>query len=500
MTSSVPYAAGQVNTRESVGSWLPLALVAGFFLVVKAVMSATMPPIGDEAYYWLWGQHLAPSYFDHPPLHAWLLRLVDMLFGWNLISLRLLTWVSLLATLAVFWNWARRLAPKAPVEYFWRTAGIYLASPLFLGMSTVAFNDHLMMALVVGSAHFMLQFAERWENGSRQYRLLYVSAALLGFAVLSKYNAVFLGIGYVAFILLRPGLRPLLANAHAWLAGLLSIAIQAPVFYWNLTEGFASYNFHLSERWEGVLQFDWLGPLVYVLIALVVVSPFAAIGVARYLLNRPEGDFALRARQLAVPVLAISSLTMFALSSVAQVLFYWNIVAFILVLPLATEAFGRRWIFWLHILYGSGMALLLGFNQLVAPVGNLFGAYDWTVSSTYGWNQVGAEVRKARAAHADAFVATTHYTTAAQLGFAIEDPDVVAVSPRHDQFDYWFDPEAHRGEDAIIVADPYYPIDYVAAQFHSVTVVKQMNIQSYGRVIYSPTIYLAEGFNPASAE
>jgi hypothetical protein len=31
-------------------------------------MSFTMNPIGDEAYYWLWGQHMALSYFDHPPL------------------------------------------------------------------------------------------------------------------------------------------------------------------------------------------------------------------------------------------------------------------------------------------------------------------------------------------------------------------------------------------------------------------------------------------------
>ena len=28
----------------------------------------------DEAYYWMWGQHPALSYYDHPPLNAWLLE------------------------------------------------------------------------------------------------------------------------------------------------------------------------------------------------------------------------------------------------------------------------------------------------------------------------------------------------------------------------------------------------------------------------------------------
>jgi hypothetical protein len=342
----------------------------------------------------------------------------------------------------------------------------------------------------------MLSFAERWEAGHKGYGLLYLSAALLGLAVFTKYNAVFLGLGYVAFFLFRPALRPLFRNPHAYLAGLLGVAIQLPVFYWNLMEGMASYRFHFTERWSGPLRLSWEAPILFVLVALIVISPFAAIGVARYLARRPEGEFAARARQLAAAVFAISSLAMLVLASFAEVLFYWNIVAFLLVLPLAVKVIGTRWIFWLHMLYGGGMALLLVFNQVVAPVGNVLGAYDWTISSTYGWDEIGKEVEALRRDHPDTFVATSFYTTAAQLGFAIKDAEVVALSPRHDQFDFWFDAEAHRGSDAIIVADPYFPIDHAVGLFESVVPFKEMHVSSYGRVIYSPTIYLAKGFIP----
>ena len=42
--------------------------------------------------------------------------------------------------------------------------------------------------------------------------------------------------------------RGLLLTPHLWLAALLSVAIQAPVIYWNLTEGLASFRFHFHDR------------------------------------------------------------------------------------------------------------------------------------------------------------------------------------------------------------------------------------------------------------
>src|SRR5690606_21213965 len=101
-----------------------------FALACKVWLGAMAPPIGDAAYYWMWGQKPAWSYFDHPPLHAWLLGLVSFL-GWNLFTLRLLTWLTLAGTLWIFWLWAKRLKPEDPAAWWWPSAAVYLASPLF---------------------------------------------------------------------------------------------------------------------------------------------------------------------------------------------------------------------------------------------------------------------------------------------------------------------------------------------------------------------------------
>ena len=53
-----------------------LQVLVGLFLVLKLVFLFGSGPTSDEAYYWLWGQHPALSYYDHPPFHAWML-------GWS---------------------------------------------------------------------------------------------------------------------------------------------------------------------------------------------------------------------------------------------------------------------------------------------------------------------------------------------------------------------------------------------------------------------------------
>ena len=198
-------------------------------LAIKLYLSISAPPIGDEAYYWMWGQKLGWSYFDHPPLHAWLLRLMGTIFGWNLFSLRILTWATLIGAAAIFWSWAKRLQPDDPGAWFWPSAAIFLASPLFLLMSSIAFHDHLLIFLCLLSAHLFLLFTEKWVATGRGFTWLYLAAVAIGLAVLTKYNGVLLGVAVAVFFAVRRESRPLYRSPHLYLAALLSVAIQAPV-------------------------------------------------------------------------------------------------------------------------------------------------------------------------------------------------------------------------------------------------------------------------------
>lgn len=469
-------------------------IAAILLLLAKAWVTFVHPPLGDEAYYWLWGQRPDWSYFDHPPLHAWLLGVVSAL-GWSLFSLRALAWATLLGTLWVFWLWAKRLSPENPGSWWWPTVALYLASPLYFAMTTIVFHDHLLIFLVVATAHCLLVFAEKFEAGHRDFRWLYAAGVVLGLSVLTKYNGALLGLGMALFFLVHKPVRAVLRTPHPYLAALVGMAMQAPVLWWNLNEGFASYTFHISERWGGEIPLDPNpnGLSRYVVQALLWVSPFvfpAIFGLIRKPLGAPFAD---RARVLALCIFGISTLTTTVLSLFVEVYFYWNIVAYPLLMPLLAGKMRRIWVWALHLLYGLTIAALLTVSTVI-PVSTLNGRSDWTLASTFGWPEVAARVEALKGEHQIGFVAATGYQIAAEVGYAMRDPDVVTISPRHDQYDYWFRPEAHVGEDALIVADTRFGVDYISQFFEELVLLEEVPYERFGYLIYTPSIYLGRGF------
>lgn len=50
-------------------------------VTLRCWVAAHMDFETDEAYYWLWSRALAASYYDHPPMIAYLIRLGTSLFG-----------------------------------------------------------------------------------------------------------------------------------------------------------------------------------------------------------------------------------------------------------------------------------------------------------------------------------------------------------------------------------------------------------------------------------
>jgi len=481
-----------VTARPVVVAQVAVAIL----IAIKIYLAIFMPPIGDEAYYWMWGQKLGWSYFDHPPLHPWLMRLMSIIFGWNLFSIRALTWFTLGGTLWIFWLWAKRLKPEDPSAWFWPTAAIYLATPLFFLMSGISFHDHLLIFLCALTTHLFLVFAEKFETGEPNLRWLYAGAVALGLAVLTKYNGVFIAVGLIVFFIAHRPLRRMWRSVHLYFAALISVLIQAPVVYWNATEGFASYKFHLSERWGGNLfEFHPLNVLEFLLIAIIVISPFilpAIIGMIRRPLGTPYAD---RARTLALSIFASSSLGMLFLSFFIEIFFYWNIVAMLPLIPLLAGWVRRRWALVLHLTYGTLLALGFAFDQTIVPVANMWGGYDWTASSTFGWPKVAERVKVLEQEYNTTFVVETRYTTAAQLGFALHDPEVTAISSRHDQYDFWFDPAVHEGQDALVVSDPQLGLGEVAPYFDSLTPLETVPYVALGRTVYAPTIYLGRRFH-----
>ncbi len=471
-----------------------LRLVQGVAMLLVALKLAHLALAGvfmDEAYYWMWGQHPALSYFDHPPLNAWLMGLSGALFGWNVFALRLPVALTFAADMWALWLLSRRIAGPEASGHFWLTLLLFLAMPVFWMVTGFGLPDHVLLTALLFALYFFHGFFAARAQGERgATRDLLLGALCLGLGGLAKYNAAFLGLGVGLFVLLHD--RALLRQGRLWLAALLALGLQLPVVVWNLTEGFASWQFILSGRHKG-LSASLDGVTGFIFAILIVISPF---------LFWPIGKFALARRTatgmgFARTTFWVSSVAIAALAFVTATLFHWNLAAYVAMLPFLAFYMRPRWLVAAQAAWGGAFAVAAFVNYAIVPLSNVDGWRDQATAWSYGWSEVADAAHAARAEHGAGFVAATDYTTAALLGFAMADRDVTSLAAGRDQFDFWFDPAAHAGEDAILYADRWKRLtDATRARFDSVEEITSVDVAPFGRPVNTQRLYLAKGFRP----
>ena len=477
--------------------WLALmGAVFGYLVVLRLWYDITVPPLGDEAYYWMWGQHLSWSYFDHPPLDGWLQGLIAAIFGWSNFSVRILTWLSLCGTLWILWLWSRLLGADDRTGWFWQTTVLYMVTPIIFLTTSFAYHDHLLVFFIVATTYTFHSFARDWEAGTRNWPKLFLAAALLGLAVLTKYNGIFLGLGLAVWILWRPKLRGLYLTPQLWLAALLAIAIQAPVLYWNMTEGWATLRFHFTQRanvgWTTPHPrqvIDFLGAMV------AAMSPVLFLALFRIPFTRRRSDDDGRALSQAGMVYLVSTLCWSAIALYVYVFIHWNIVAYAALAPIVYRLISNRFAMLLHLVFGLAIITVGTLSYTVAPM-MLFGFGDPGAAGSFGWPQLAERVVAEQKQHSGTFLAASLYTYAAQLGFQLHDINVAALNHVPSQNDFWWDATAHIGRDAIIISDEgsTSKIAEAAPHFASVEKLEDVPIAVDGKVIWTFEIWLGKDF------
>jgi len=114
----------------------------------------------------------------------------------------------------------------------------------------------------------------------------------------------------------------------------------------------------------------------------------------------------------------------------------------------------------------------------------------------YGWELLEPAIRPLQAQYRPDFIASDHAETANIVAFSLDDPDVTSLTSLTNQFDYWFAPEAHRGETALIVLEATEPTGFLEGQFGAFELVGEVPVIRFGHVVRSFRFFLGRGFNP----
>ena len=91
-------------------SWMITILILLYAVRLATIAWLELAP--DEAYYWYWAKHLDWSYYDHPPMVAYIIALFTGLGGNREFFVRIGGLLSSLLVIGLIYLSCRRLSPE----------------------------------------------------------------------------------------------------------------------------------------------------------------------------------------------------------------------------------------------------------------------------------------------------------------------------------------------------------------------------------------------------
>jgi hypothetical protein len=216
MISSLRRATGVVFVLTEIA-----AIVIAFFLGLT----------DQEAYYWSWSKFPDFSYFDHPPVQAWVTAFLTGVFGDHAWVVRCPAILGRFAAVYLIYL----IGKKIYDERVGLLAALFaMGSFLLILGSVVAIPDVIATPLCLLAIY------------CTECKKPRAAAAAVGLAVLSKWTSLFIT-PVLLYRFWKQGLswRRLLTEIIG-----IPVLIQAPVIWWNIQHDFITVKFHLIERQE----------------------------------------------------------------------------------------------------------------------------------------------------------------------------------------------------------------------------------------------------------
>lgn len=258
-------------SRTDWSRWVLLGTLALTLLRIVYASQVELAP--QEAYYWQYARHLALSYFDHPPMSAWMIALSTRLLGHTELGVRLPAILCSAATVLLLYRLGTRLFDSSTGAL----AALLASATVLFGLGAVIITPDVPLALLWTAA--LLVLIELLLDHGRLRSNVFtwcLLGTLVGLALLSKYTAALLLPQILLSALLLPRGRLALKTAAPYLGFGCALVVFSPVIIWNAQHHWDSFLFQSAGRAATVhgvkpflfgrylvLQAIGVGPLLY---------------------------------------------------------------------------------------------------------------------------------------------------------------------------------------------------------------------------------------------
>lgn len=366
--------------------------IVSFCFLLRLIYFGMGELIPDEAYYWMYAQHIDFSYYDHPPMVAWLIWLGTAVLGDNEAGVRVGAIICNLIAMGYLYALAKNLYDKSTAL---RTLLLFSVLPLGFASGLFMTPDAPLAAAWAATLYYM----ERALVADQRSAWLGMGIAF-GLGLLSKYTLALLAMAALVFVIIDPIARRWLVRPHPYLAALLALLIFSPVIIWNYQHDWVSFMFQ-SSRLVDEPNFSVHFLLAYIAILLTPVGFFAAV-LALLPNTRKSPDRQDQRKWLFILIFTVVPfLVFFVVSTFDRPKFHWNGPIWLVTLPAMAWMIGHadhvnRFAQWLQKGWQPTIiaclfiyAALLHYLVLGIP-----GASYPLFTEHYFWRQATAEVEK----------------------------------------------------------------------------------------------------------
>ncbi|MDR2427362.1 MAG: glycosyltransferase family 39 protein [Endomicrobium sp.] len=248
--------------------------ISGFVVLFKIFLSASIELHPDEAYYWLWSQHLALGYFDHSPMVAWFIKVTTLFFN-SEVAVRFSSIITTIILSFLIWNLAKKLFNETIAA---ASVIVLNTLPEMMTASIIITPDTPVFLFFSLSVYYLWRLIE-----SDQTKYWYITGLFFGLALLSKYTAVLFGLSLFVYIIADRKWY-WFKNKHFYFMFNVSFIVFLPVIIWNLQHEWVSFTFQLhhgltSNKIHFDYIFDYLGSQCLAVGPVIFISGIvAAIG------------------------------------------------------------------------------------------------------------------------------------------------------------------------------------------------------------------------------
>jgi 4-amino-4-deoxy-L-arabinose transferase-like glycosyltransferase len=398
---------------------------------LRLLVAFLVPLAPDEAYYWVWSRILQPGYLDHPPMVALFIRAGTLLAGEGAFGIRLAGPVGIAIASILLARAADSLFPdRRPGAW----AALLFNATLVVGLGGVLMTPDLPLLVFWCAALWAIARLHATQDG----RWWLAFGLFAGLALASKYTAVLLGAGALAWLLGSRGAWRWWRHWRLYAGGAVALAVFAPVLAWNAAHDWASFAKQGGRAAAGegfTLRYlgEFLGSQVGLATPLVLVLAVAGTALAALAWAR-RGEAA--GGLLAAFVLPGALLFLWQATG-SRVQGNWPAILYPAACLAAAAYAPPGLLRWRRpaVAVGLVMALAIYVQAAFAPL-PLPRRMDPTLARLGGWDAFAAAVEAERARLGAGFVAAEEYGLAAQLALRLPaGVTVIALDERWALFD-----------------------------------------------------------------